>query len=78
MGIHVTIISIVDSVKITKFHKSIEKLGRNEEDTSLRISPNTHKDLVKIQGSILAKTGHFTSLDQVLQELIKDYKKHHR
>ena len=78
MCIHVTIINIVDSVKITKFHKSIEKLGRNEEDTSLRISTDTHKDLVKIQGSIQAKTGQVTSLDQALQELIRDYKKRHR
>jgi len=78
MGIHVTIISIVDSVKITKLHKNIEKLGRNEEDTSLRISADTHKDLVKIQGSIQAKTGQTTSLDVILQELIKDYKKRHR
>jgi len=78
MGIHVTIISIVDSVKITKLHKNIEKLRRNEEDTSLRISPNTHKDLVKIQGSIQIKTGQTTSLDVVLQELIKDYKKRHK
>ena len=78
MGIHVTIISIVDSVKITKFHNNIEKLGRNEEDTNMRISADTHKDLVKIQGSILTKTGQLTSLDQVLQELIRDYKKRHR
>ena len=50
----------------------------NEEDTSLRISANTHSDLVKIQGSIQVKTGQVTSLDQALQELIKDYKKHHK
>ena len=37
-----------------------------------------HKDLVKIQGSIQAKTGEQISFDDVLQELIKDYKKHHR
>jgi len=78
MGIHVTIISIVDSVKITKLHKNIEKLDQNEDDTSLRISADTHKDLVKIQGSILIKTGQLTSLDQVLQELIRNYKKRHR
>ncbi len=78
MSIHVTIISIVDSVKIAKLHNNIEKLGRNEEDTSLRISPETHQDLVKIQGSILTKTGQVTSLDQILQELISDYKKQHK
>jgi len=78
MGIHVTIISIVDSVKIAKLHKSIEKLGRNEEDTSLRISTDTHKDLIKIQGSIQAKTGNQVSFDDVLRELIVDYKKRHK
>ena len=50
----------------------------NDEDTSLRISADTHKDLVKIQGSIQAKTGQVTSLDQALQELISDYKKRHK
>ena len=78
MGIHVTIISIVDSVKITKLHKNNEKMGRNEEDTNMRISADTHKDLVKIQGSIQTKIGQIISLDVVLQELIKDYKKRHR
>ena len=78
MGIHVTIISIVDSVKITKPHKNIEKLGRNEKDTNMRISADTHKDLVKIQGSIQVKIGEQISFDEVLRELIKDYKKHHR
>lgn len=53
-------------------------MNRDEEDTSMRISADTHKDLVKIQGAILTKTGQLTSLDQVLQELIKDYKKRHR
>ena len=78
MGIHVTIISIVDSVKIIKLHKNIEKLGRNEKDTNMRISADTHKDLVKIQGSIQVKIGEQISFDEVLRELIKDYKKHHR
>ncbi len=58
--------------------KKNEKLGENEEDTSLRISANTHTDLVKIQGSIQAKTGQVTSLDQALQELISEYKKRHK
>ncbi len=50
----------------------------NDEDTSLRISADTHKDLVKIQGSIQAKTGVVHTFDEVLQELIADYKKRHR
>ena len=78
MGIHVTIISIVDSVKIIKPHKNIEKLDRKEEDTNMRISADTHKDLVKIQGSIQAKTGQQVSFDNVLKELISDYKKRHK
>ena len=53
-------------------------MSQNEDDTSLRISADTHKDLVKIQGSMLTKTGQITSLDQILQELNKDYKKHHK
>ena len=48
------------------------------EDANLRISVDTHSDLVKIQGYIQAKTGQVTSLDQILQELIRDYKKPHR
>ena len=53
-------------------------MNRNEEDTNMRISADTHKDLIKIQGSIQAKIGQIISLDIVLQELIKDYKKHHK
>jgi len=53
-------------------------LGQNEEDTTLRINAATHKDLVKIQGLIQAKRGQTTSLDQILQELIRDYKKHQK
>ena len=78
MSIHVTIISIVDSVKIIKLHKNIEKLGRNEKDTNMRISADTHRDLVKIQGSIQAKIGEQISFDEVLRELIIDYKKRHK
>jgi len=53
-------------------------MTENEDDTSLRINKDTHKDLVKIQGSIQTKTGQITSLDQVLQELISFYKKRHK
>ena len=53
-------------------------MSENEDDTSLRINKDTHKDLVKIQGSIQAKIGEQISFDEVLQELIKYYKKHHR
>ena len=53
-------------------------MSNNEEDTSLRISADTHKDLVKIQGSIQAKTGEQISFDEILRELIADYKKRHK
>lgn len=43
---------------------------------TLRISnDNLHKDLLKIQGQIQAKTGEFTSMDDVLSELVRRYKK---
>lgn len=53
-------------------------MAENEDDTSLRINKDTHRDLVKIQGSIQAKIGKIISLDQALQELISDYKKRHK
>jgi len=34
-----------------------------------------HKELLKIQGEIQAKSGEFTSMEKVLEELIKRYKK---
>jgi len=43
---------------------------------TLRISDdNIHKELLKIQGQIQAKTGEFTSMEDVLEELIKAFKK---
>ena len=43
---------------------------------TLRISDdNIHKELLKIQGQIQAKTGEFTSMEDVLEELIKTFKK---
>ena len=43
---------------------------------TLRISDNNiHKKLLKIQGQIQANTGEFTSMEDVLAELIKKYKK---
>ena len=34
-----------------------------------------HKELLKIQGQIQAKTGEYTSMDDVIAELIRIYKK---
>ena len=43
---------------------------------TLRISDdNIHRELLKIQGQIQAKSGKFTSMEDVLTELIKTYKK---
>jgi len=43
---------------------------------TLRISDdNLHKELLKIQGQIQSKTGEFTSMDDVIAELVKAFKK---
>ncbi len=45
---------------------------------TLRISDENHKEMLKIQGQIQAKSGEFTSMEDVLFELIKIYKKKSR
>jgi len=43
---------------------------------TLRLSnDNLHKELLKIQGQLQAKTGEFTSMDDVIAELVKTYRK---
>jgi len=43
---------------------------------TIRISnDDLHKDLLKIQGQIQAKSGEFTSMDEVISELIRNYKR---
>ena len=42
---------------------------------TLRISDENHKDVLKIQGEIQAKSGEYTSMDDVIAELTKVYKK---
>lgn len=43
---------------------------------TLRISDDDiHRELLKIQGQIQAKTGEFTSMEDVLFELIRVFKK---
>ena len=42
---------------------------------TLRISDENHKDVLKIQGEIQAKTGEYTSMDDVIGELVKSFKK---
>ena len=42
---------------------------------TLRISDESHKEILKIQGQIQAKTGEFTSMDDVIVELARSFKK---
>lgn len=42
---------------------------------TLRISDESHHDMLKIQGEIQAKSGEFTSMDDVIEFLVKAYKK---
>jgi len=44
---------------------------------TLRISDSNHKEMLKIQGEIQAKSGEFTSMDDVIFELAKAYRKRH-
>ena len=42
---------------------------------TLRISDSNHREMLKIQGQIQAKSGEFTSMDNVIAELVKIYRK---
>ena len=42
---------------------------------TLRISDSNHKEMLKIQGEIQAKSGEFTSMDNVIAELVKNFRK---
>ena len=39
------------------------------------VNDDLHKELLKIQGQIQAKTGEFTSMDDVIEELVRIYRK---
>jgi len=45
---------------------------------TLRISDEIHREVLKIQGQIQAKTGEFTSMDDVIEELVRAFRKKHR
>jgi len=45
---------------------------------TLRISDSNHKEMLKIQGEVQAKSGEFTSMDDVIKQLVEGYKKKHR
>ena len=42
---------------------------------TLRISDENHKEILKVQGQIQAKSGEFTSMDDVIANLVKTFKK---
>ena len=42
---------------------------------TLRISDSNHKEMLKVQGEIQAKSGEFTSMDDVIAELVKSFRK---
>ena len=39
------------------------------------VNDNLHKELLKIQGQIQAQSGEFTTMDDVIAELVKTYRK---
>lgn len=45
---------------------------------TLRISDENHKEMLKIQGEIQAKSGEFTSMDDVIAKLVEIHKSKHR
>ena len=45
---------------------------------TLRISDENHRDMMKIQGQIQAKSGEFTSMDDVIAKLVSEYRKKHK
>jgi len=42
------------------------------------VDDNLHKELLKIQGQIQAQTGEFTTMDDVIAELVKSFRKKSR
>ena len=42
---------------------------------TLRISDKNHTEMLKIQGQIQAQSGEFTSMDDVIANLVKAFKK---
>lgn len=42
---------------------------------TLRISDENHREVLKIQGQIQAQTGEYTSMDDVIEELVKAFRR---
>jgi len=49
--------------------------GIKKLDTTVRLTAETKKKLYKIKGQIESKTGEPSSMDQTINELIKEYQK---
>ncbi len=45
---------------------------------TLRISDENHRNVLKIQGQIQSKSGEYTSMDDVIAELVDTYRVKHR
>ena len=45
---------------------------------TLRISDSNHKEMLKIQGELQAKSGEFTSMDDVIADMVNAYRKKHK
>jgi hypothetical protein len=45
------------------------------DKTTIAIKKDTHVDLLKVMGSIQARTGKIPTLDDALKELLENYKK---
>jgi len=43
--------------------------------TTIRITKDTHKEILKIMGQIQARTGKIPTLDDALQEMLSNYKR---
>ena len=42
---------------------------------TIRISDGNHTEMLKILGQIQAKSGKFTSMDDVIAEMVKNFKR---
>ena len=45
---------------------------------TLRISDEIHKEVLKIQGELQAKSGEFTTMDETIGTLVDNFKKRRR
>ena len=43
-------------------------------NATISVKPNTHEQLLKIAGELQGKTGKKVQLDDVIQQLIKEYR----